>query len=275
MFIMEFNENVSYGGVPDEAGIRDLTQSGFNTLVDLRTDEEISGSNGLPLGQSAGLRYIHLPVTGDGLSEEKLSRFYQTVFDEDKYPVYVYGQKGIRPVALLLTISALKEGKTVDEILEDARQLNTPAEDAPELVKFVQAFFKRHMGHHEHEAVAIEVIERWLKPKNRGEIADADSLAKVTGPCGDTIEIYLKIKDDRIEQARYLTDGCPNSAACASMGAELAEGKSLSDAYDLTHEDIISSFSGLPTEEQHCAKLTIVALRQAIDEYFKTKKSGT
>ena len=270
--MVEFNENVSCGEAPDEAGIKHLSQRGFKTVVDLRTDEELSGCKAPRLSQSAGLRYIHLPVTGDGLSENKLSRFYRTVFDEDKYPVYVYGQKGIRPVALLLTISALKEGKSVVEILEDAKELNTPAEHAPELVRFVEAFFHRRKGHHEHEGIATEVIERWLRPRNRGVIPGANGLGKVTGPCGDTIEIYLRIRNDRIEQAGYLTNGCPNSAACASMGAELAQGKSLSEAYDLTHEDIVSSFSDLPKDEQHCAKLTIVTLRQAIDGYFRTEK---
>ncbi len=272
MFIIEFNENISFGQIPDEAGITDLARSGVKTVVDLRTDEESSGSNEPVLTRNAGLRYIHLPVTRDGLSEEKLSMFYQTVFDEDKYPVYIHGESGIRPVALLLTISALNEGKTVVEVVEDAKKLKTPAKYAPELVKFVEGFFRGRKGHDGHEAVAMEVIDRWLRPKNRGAIADADGSSKVKGPCGDTIEIYLKIENERIEQARYVADGCPNSVACASVGAELAEGKLLNEAYDLSHEDIIRSLRGLPTEEQHCAKLTITSLREAIDQYFKTKK---
>ena len=262
MFFIEFNKNIFVGGILDNAGIKDLAQNGFKTVVDLRTGEEISNPDEARLVQSMGIRYIHLPVKGDGLSEDKLSMFYQTVFDEEKYPVYIHGPKGIRPLALLLSIAALKEGKTVADILEDA----------PKVLKFVEAFFQHRKEHGEHEAIATEVIERWLRPKNRGAIPDADTFAKVTGPCGDTIEIYFKIKNERIEQASYLTNGCPNSAACASVGAELAEGKTLDEAYDLMYEDIIRSLKGLPNEGQHCAKLVIQTIRKAINHYFKKQK---
>ncbi len=271
MFFIEFNKSISVGGIPDEAGIKDLAQKGFKTVVDLRTREEISNPDEPRLAQNMGIRYIHLPVKGDGLSEDKLSMFYQIVFDEEKYPVYIHGPKGIRPLALLLTIAALKDGKTVADILEDAKKLNASKEDAPKVLKFVEAFFQRRKEHEhgEHEAIAAEVIERWLRPKNRGAIPDADTFARVTGPCGDTIEIYFKIKNERIEQARYLTNGCPNSAACASVGAELVEGKTLDEAYDLKHEDIIRSLNSLPGEAQHCAKLVIQTIREAINHYFK------
>ena len=271
MFFIEFNKSISVGGIPDEAGIKDLAQKGFKTVVDLRTGEEISNHDEPRLAQSMGIRYIHLPVKGDGLSENKLSMFYRAVFDEKKYPVYIHGSKWIKPLALLLTVAALKDGKTVVDILEDAKKLNAPKEDAPKVLKFVEAFFqhRKDSEHGKHEAIATEVIERWLRPKNRGAIPDADTFAKVTGPCGDTIEIYFKIKNERIEQASYLTNGCPNSAACASVGAELAEGKTLDEAYDLMHEDIIRSLSSLPGEAQHCARLVIQTIREAINHYFK------
>ncbi len=271
MFFIEFNKSISVGGIPDEAGIKDLAQKGFKTVVDLRTGEEISNHDEPRLAQSMGIRYIHLPIKGDGLSEDKLSMFYQAVFDEKKYPVYIHGSKWIRPLALLLTVAALKDGKTVAGILEDAKKLNAPGEDAPKVLKFVEAFFqhRKDREHGEHEAIATEVIERWLRPENRGAIPDADTFAKVTGPCGDTIEIYFKIKNERIAQASYLTNGCPNSAACASVGAELAEGKTLDEAYDLMHEDIIRSLNSLPGEGQHCARLVIQTIREAINHYFK------
>ena len=272
MFFIEFNKNMSIGGIPDDAGIKELVQKGFKTIVDLRTEEEISNPDEPRLAQSAGIHYIHLPVKGDGLSEDKLSMFYQTVFDEEKYPVYIHGPKGIRPLALLLTITALKNGKTVADLLEDRKKLNAPKENAQKILEFVEAFFKHRKEHGEHEAIAVEIIERWLRPKNRGAIPDADAFAKVTGPCGDTIEIYFKIKNDQIEQARYLTNGCPNSAACASVGAELAEGKTLDEAYNLMHEDIIHSLNGLPSQGQHCAKLVIQTIRETINHYLKEPK---
>ena len=275
MFFIKYTKKMSVGAIPDKAAINELAQKGFKTIVDLRTEEEISNSDEPRLARSMGIRYIHLPLKGDGLSQDKLSMFYQTVFDEEKYPVYICGPKGIRPLALLLTIAALKEGKTVADILENAGKLNTRKEDAPEVLRFVEAFFQRRKEHGEHEAIATEVIERWLRPKNRGAIPDADTFARVTGPCGDTIEIYFKIKNERIEQASYLTSGCPNSAACASVGAELAEGKTLDEVYALTREDIIRLLTSLPDEEQHCAKLVIQTIREAINHYYKKQKKAS
>jgi protein tyrosine phosphatase (PTP) superfamily phosphohydrolase (DUF442 family) len=72
MFFIEFNKNIFVGGIPDEASIKELAQKGFKTVVDLRTWEEISEPDELRLVQSMGVRYIHLPVKGDGLSEDKL-----------------------------------------------------------------------------------------------------------------------------------------------------------------------------------------------------------
>jgi len=81
MFIIEFNENISCGQVPDEAGMKDLSQRGVKTIVDLSTGGEVNEGKDPQLPQSRGLRYVRLPLEGDGLSEEKLGRFYQTVFE--------------------------------------------------------------------------------------------------------------------------------------------------------------------------------------------------
>ena len=67
MFFIEFNKNIFVGGIPDDAGIKDLAQKGFKTVVDLRTGEEISNPDEPRLVQSMGVRYLHLPVKGDGL----------------------------------------------------------------------------------------------------------------------------------------------------------------------------------------------------------------
>jgi len=75
-----------------------------------------------------------------------------------------------------------------------------------------------------------QVIELFLHPKNVGEIRDAEGYGKFTGPCGDTMEIYLKIKDDRIYNATFTTDGCGTTLACGSMVTSLCKGKTVPEA---------------------------------------------
>ena len=79
------------------------------------------------------------------------------------------------------------------------------------------------------EALGDKGFERWRNPKFCGAMADADSSARLTGGCGDTMSMFVKIKDGRIERAQYTTDGCGSSAVAGSFAAELATGRSLDE----------------------------------------------
>jgi nitrogen fixation NifU-like protein len=117
-----------------------------------------------------------------------------------------------------------------------------------------------------------KVIELFLNPKNLGKMEGADSNGKVRGSCGDTMEIFLKLKDDKIADATFITDGCGPSLVCGSKVTELAKGRHPRDGLKITTEKVLEELDGLPEADQHCAKLAADTLHQAIINYLKAKK---
>jgi nitrogen fixation NifU-like protein len=115
-------------------------------------------------------------------------------------------------------------------------------------------------------------IEHGMNPRNVGELEDADGFGRVTGSCGDTMHIWLKVKDGTISDISFLTDGCGTSMASGSMATELAKGKSIAEAHKISQEDILNALGGLPEESQHCALLAADTLKAAIREYLKLQK---
>jgi nitrogen fixation NifU-like protein len=115
-------------------------------------------------------------------------------------------------------------------------------------------------------------IEHGMNPRNLGELEDADGFAKVTGPCGDTMEMWLRVKDGTIAQVTFLTDGCGTSLASGSMTTELAKGKSIAEARKISQENVLDALGGLPEESQHCALLASNALKEAIKDYLAIKR---
>jgi len=114
--------------------------------------------------------------------------------------------------------------------------------------------------------------QSWLGPYNEGIIDQPDGLSKVTGPCGDTMEISLKIQGDKIIESRFRVNGCAVSRACASIAAALSKGKDLDEAWDIDEKAIARSLPALPVDHQHCAILARDALRQALENYLKQAK---
>ena len=116
-----------------------------------------------------------------------------------------------------------------------------------------------------------KTIEHFLNPRNLGEIQAPDGCGKVTGPCGDTMELYLKVNNGRIINAKFTTDGCGTSIASGSMATELVKGKSIIAAQKITQGDILNALGGLPEESVHCALLAANTLREAIKDYLAFK----
>jgi nitrogen fixation NifU-like protein len=114
-----------------------------------------------------------------------------------------------------------------------------------------------------------KVIELFLNPRNLGKMDAADSHGKVRGSCGDTMEIFLKIKDDKIVDATFITDGCGPSIVCGSTVTELVKGRHTRDAVEINAEKILDELGGLPEADQHCAKLAADTLHDAIFNYSK------
>ena len=116
------------------------------------------------------------------------------------------------------------------------------------------------------------VIDHSMDPRNVGDLDDADGFAKVTGPCGDTMEIWLKVKNGTIADASFLTDGCGTSIASGSMVTEMARGRSIGEARRTSQQDVLSALGGLPEESKHCALLAANTLKEAIRDYLTMKK---
>ena len=116
------------------------------------------------------------------------------------------------------------------------------------------------------------VIDHAMNPRNVGNIQDADGFAGVTGPCGDTMEIWLKIRDGTVAQTTFWTDGCGTSIAAGSMVTELAKGKALTEALRITQQDVLDALGGLPEESVHCALLAANTLKQAIKDHLAYRK---
>ena len=116
-----------------------------------------------------------------------------------------------------------------------------------------------------------KVIERWLHPTYMGEVEDPQGSGTVTGPCGDTMHIFLRIKNGKITDARFLTDGCATTIAAGCMACELAIGKTYKEAFKISKEVILEELGGLPEESIHCALLASNTLREALTDYLASK----
>jgi nitrogen fixation NifU-like protein len=112
------------------------------------------------------------------------------------------------------------------------------------------------------------VIDHFLNPRNLGQIADADGFGSVTGPCGDTMEIWLQVKDGLMSNATFWTDGCGSTIAAGSMVTELVKGRSIVEAQRIAPKDILDALGGLPEESLHCALLAADTLKEAIKDYL-------
>ena len=116
-----------------------------------------------------------------------------------------------------------------------------------------------------------KVINEYRNPTNFGFIKNPDATGKIKGPCGDSMRIDLKIKDDIISDVRFWTDGCGASIACGNMLTKMITGKTIQVANKFTSADILQALDGLPIEHQHCTILAINTLYNSIDNYYKRK----
>ena len=121
------------------------------------------------------------------------------------------------------------------------------------------------------KAYSETVIDHAMTPRNVGNMDAANGYASVTGPCGDTMEIWLKVRNDIVAEATFMTDGCGTTIAAGSMITKLAKGKSVSQALRISQEDVLSALDGLPEESKHCALLAANTLKAAVKDYLAFK----
>ncbi len=115
-----------------------------------------------------------------------------------------------------------------------------------------------------------KVMDHFSNPRNVGEIPDADGEGTVGNPtCGDLMTIYIKVKDDVIEDIKFKTFGCGAAIATSSMVTEMAMGKTIEEALEITRDDVADALEGLPPVKMHCSNLAADALEAAINDYKK------
>lgn len=118
-----------------------------------------------------------------------------------------------------------------------------------------------------------KVMEHFRNPRNMGEILNADGVGTVGNPvCGDLMTMYIKVKDDHIEDIKFKTYGCGAAIATSSMTTELAKGKTLEEAMKITRASVADSLGGLPKVKMHCSNLAADALHAAIEDYREKNK---
>jgi len=118
------------------------------------------------------------------------------------------------------------------------------------------------------------VIDHWQHPRNYRALDSPDGYAKVKGICGDSMEMYLRVKNDTITECTFQTDGCGTTVVCGSVATELAVGKSLIEALGaVSAAEILRVLGGLPEESVHCAQLAAETLRRALADYLYQKNS--
>jgi nitrogen fixation NifU-like protein len=120
-----------------------------------------------------------------------------------------------------------------------------------------------------------KVMEHFLNPRNVGVIESPDGYGKVGNPvCGDLMEIFIKVKDDRIDEIKFRTFGCGSAIAVSSMVTEMAKGKTLDEAMKITRKDVADELEGLPPQKMHCSNLGADALHEAINDYRAKKETA-
>lgn len=118
-----------------------------------------------------------------------------------------------------------------------------------------------------------KVIELFMNPKNAGRIDNPDGIGQVGNPqCGDIMKIYIKVKDDRIEDISFETFGCASAIASSSMVTEMVKGKTLDEALKVSNKDVMEELGGLPPQKIHCSLLAEEGIKAAIEDY--RKKAG-
>ncbi|MFC2174995.1 Fe-S cluster assembly scaffold protein NifU [archaeon] len=118
-----------------------------------------------------------------------------------------------------------------------------------------------------------KVMEHFRNPHNMGKIEGADGVGKVGNPiCGDVMYIYIKVKDNVIEDIKFETFGCASAIATSSMITDLAKGKTLEEAEKITRDQVAGDLGGLPPIKMHCSNLAADALREAIKDYRSKSK---
>ena len=113
------------------------------------------------------------------------------------------------------------------------------------------------------------VMDHFMHPRNVGEIAEPDGVGQVgNAKCGDIMKMYLKIKDNIIQDVKFETFGCGSAIASSSMATELIKGKTIEEALAVTNRQVVDALGGLPAHKLHCSVLAEEAIKAAVKDYY-------
>ena len=113
-----------------------------------------------------------------------------------------------------------------------------------------------------------KVLDTFANPKNVGEIENADGVGTVgNAACGDIMQVFLKIENDVIVDAKFKTFGCTAAIASSSVATEMVKGKTLDEALKIKNADVVEELEGLPPQKIHCSVLAEEAIAEAIKDY--------
>ena len=116
------------------------------------------------------------------------------------------------------------------------------------------------------------VMDHFRNPRTVGELPDATGVGEVgNAKCGDIMKMYLKIKDDRIEDVKFETFGCGSAIASSSIATEMIKGKTVEEALALTNKEVVDALGGLPAHKLHCSVLAEEAIQAAVKDYYDRK----
>ncbi|MDQ1353997.1 MAG: nitrogen fixation protein NifU [Acidobacteriota bacterium] len=115
--------------------------------------------------------------------------------------------------------------------------------------------------------------EHARNPHNHGPLSDFNGHARITGPCGDTMDFWVDVRNGIVERISFVTDGCGSSMACGSMASCLAKGKPCEEAAALQQQEILAALGCLPGEFEHCALLAANTLKAACTDYLERRIS--
>lgn len=120
-----------------------------------------------------------------------------------------------------------------------------------------------------------KVMDHFTNPRNVGEVDNPDGIGEVGNPtCGDIMTFTIKVKDEKLEDVKFKTFGCGAAIAVSSMISEMAKGKSIDEALQISNRDVAAELQGLPASKMHCSNLGADALRAAIQSYQQAKEGG-
>jgi len=121
---------------------------------------------------------------------------------------------------------------------------------------------------------SLNYLKMAFRHDRRQSLQHRDGYGKRTGECGDTVEMFLSMKKDRIQSVTFATDGCINTHACANTVSHLSEGKTIEEARNIAPEDVIEFLETLPKENYHCAELALGAFYMALANYQELQRNA-